>query len=252
MNKKEALGTLFIVFYYNITGSFVTISLVYIFSILKLSISISNGVLFFSTICFYVQLCTTMLMLMTCGYHQLFALNKFLKKSVDSEDLHNISEIIRNTSILYCKICDTFDAISKFFFVINIIFISGFFYYNIFQYFAFFIYFKNPNERLRYFIWSASLWIFYFSPTFGSSMRLSTWVQKEACITNTLIQRLATCKANRKAMKMSVILSLMVAHRKPRVTVGLFELNFKTFFSIFTSIVSFSIILIQFYDVGKH
>lgn len=252
MGKSQIFRALFIIFYYNFIFLIVSFGILTIFAKIGLSDSLSsrNKILFFSTVFTYVQLSSTFLMFEACVFCQFICLNNILRKGIEDPTRKPLISL-RETSRIYDNICDIFDDLSEFYLPLCIIFLVGLLYYMTFFIYALYIYYENSSKSLAYFLASAILWIFYFSPTVGISMRTSSWVRTEAGKTIDYIQKLANRQSDQKVVKDSYIVNLLAAHRKPRITIGLFELTWKSLFTVITLIYSFAIILIQFYDVSN-
>lgn len=197
-----------------------------------------------------MQLSSTFLMFESCVFCQIFCLNNTLRNGIEDRTRKPLISL-RDASKIYDRICDIFDDLSEFYLPLCIIFLVGLFYYMIFFIYGLYIYYEKASESLSYFLACAILWILYFSPTVIFSMRLSSWVRTEAGKTVDCIQKLANRQNDQKVVKDSYIVNLLAAHRKPRITIGLFELTWKSLFTVCTLIYSFAIILIQFYDVSN-
>lgn len=252
MGKSQILRALFILLYYNFIFLIVSFGLIAIFAKIGLAnaISLRNKILYFTTVLTYVQLSSTFLMFESCVFCQLFCLNNILRKGIEDPTKKALLSL-KETTKIYNRICDIFDDMSEFYLPLCTIFLTGLFYYTIFFIYALYIYYENAGKSLAYFLATAILWIFYFSPTVGISMRTSSWVRTEAGKTIDYIQKLANHQSDQKLLKDSYIMNLLAAHRTPRITIGLFELNWKSLFTVITLFYSFAIILIQFYDVSS-
>lgn len=217
-----------------------------------ISISPRNYVILFLTNVCYLEFSLSLFIVESCAYYQLISLKEKLKNIVQNfESEASIDHLVREISIMYVKICDIFDEIQNFYLFLNILYIIGFFYYNIFSYYLMFIYFKNPNYHMLILMSSASLLILFFWFTVFNSVSISSKAQNEACRIYNLMQIIETRNDCVLRLKRSQIMSLLIAHRKPKISVGIFEMSWKSFFSILVLIYSFSIILFQFYDVHK-
>lgn len=200
---------------------------------------------YFSYLIFY----TSMMMILSLAYYQLQALNMFVVKS-KSENIP-VEKIIKQTSIIYDKLCDIFELISAFYRLHNLNFLLGFYYNDFSFYYVLFILIKNPGKEIFYFFLTNVLWNLCYLPGVLWTMLFSSWIETEGIKTANLINQLASQESTMKCLKSSRIINLKMTHRRPKVSCGMFDLNWKFFFTMIGSIFSSAIILIQFYDVSK-
>lgn len=223
------------------------------FNALNISSEISNRnkVIFFSTIFMNMHICLGFMMALSCGYYQLVGLNSFIQRCSEGKIKMSHVEMISKASKLYDKICDAFDEISRFFLITNLIFLAAFNFFNIFYFYSVYVYFKAPSPLISNFLITAQVWAIYYAPAVGWMMTFSHWIHAEGCKTTDLVQKLASREKDVKTLEHSHRMVLLVAHRKPIISCGLYELSWKTFFAMLSSIFSFTIIVIQFYDVSN-
>lgn len=225
-----------------------------VYDLVKVSISLRNAfILNLTSVCF-LEFSLSLIIAESCAYYQLLSLNETLKNIARSCERETridplTDHIVREVLIMYVKICDIFDEVQNFYLFLHILFIIWFFYYNIFLYYLIFIYLKNPNYYMLLLMSLATFIILFYWCFVFTSVRISSNLQNEACRMGNLIQIIETRNDSALRLKRSQIMSLLIAHRKPKISVGIFEMNWKSFFSILVLIYTFSIILVQFYDV---
>lgn len=217
----------------------------------KRHLGLKNEIFFIVTAFLNVQLWTSCMMLISCSFYQLLALNNHLKICISLSDSINIIRIIKKTLIMFDKLCDAFESISAFYMLNNLICLCCFLYFNVFLFYVFYVFLKNPSDFLFYFALTSLMCSLLYAPLVFHLMVYSSWLQSEGNKTADLIQQLANKDKSLRSLESSVVMMLFVSHRKPKITCGLFDLNWKTFFGIMASIFSFSIIAIQFYDVSN-
>lgn len=251
MSRSHLIGTSSIFFGYILIFFALNSAISVIFIRLELVSSFRDKIFFGSTILLYICLMTSLMMCVSCGYQLLKANNIHLLRYFNSRREIDIVDVIRKTSIMYDRICDIFDGISSFFSLIIIIFLLGFTYCYVFFAYGVYILVNNPNSSILLFLSATLLWIIYYSPCVIYLTLYSSWIRAEACQTADLIQLLVNREKDLQSLHKASIFALFVCHRTPKISCGLFEINWKTFFGLMGSIFSFSIILIQFYDVSK-
>lgn len=181
-------------------------------------------------------------MIMTCAYYQLHALANSLEKlSLDGQKISTV-QVAKRVAIILDRICDIFETLPRFYLVNICSFLLGFSYFTIFFLYAMYLNITNPNE----FLFNGVLWIFYYSPFVLWMTILASQINSDTRRVANLIQRMASLEMDALSLRKSNILMLQMMHRMPKISCGLFELNWKFFFSILSAIFSFFIILIQF------
>lgn len=225
-----------------------------IFSLIDIGDSlVAENQIFFS-ISVYSNMIFSLALMMTlsCAYQQLVSLNKFLSKlSTDQNQMLN-KLLLNRVAIIFDKMCDILDGTSKFYLFSLLGFMLGFAYFNMFFIYLLFLNIKLASREILYFSASSTLWMFYFSPGVIILTTLASWIEREGRKTVNIMQQLINCDNNNtRDLKSLHLLIQQTSHRSSRISCGLFLLNWKFFFSMLGAIFSFSIILIQFYDVKK-
>lgn len=238
---------------YNIFASLVGVNLIIIFTEMDYLqyISFLNQIFFFVSLFFYLQLCTSFMMILACAFYQLSAFNNHLKKFIDNPTQLEVSDVIRNTSIMYDKLCDVFDSISAFYMLSILMFILGSTYFNVYFWYLLYSFLAVASKGLGYFLTTTILWCLYYLPCIFWMVMFSSWIEYEGLRTVDLVLLLAYKDTKLKNLKSSITMALQATHRRPKITCGLYELNWKALFAMMGSVFSFSVITIQFYDISN-
>ena len=205
--------------------------------------------IFFGVFFFLMPLSVSFMMFLSCGYHQIRALNNVLESSIQNYYFICASTVIRKTSIIYDKLCDVFDLISAFYALNTLVNLSAFTYFYVFLFYDIYTYSRSPSKGLLDFTFSNLLWCLYYTPFVLYMTTLSSWIHSEGCKTGHLIEQLA--KKTNKPLGSSHIMMLQTKHRQAKISCG-FDLNWKSFFALTAHVFYFSIIVIQFYDVSNN
>lgn len=218
----------------------------------KVTDGISGANRFFFLIAAFVFLhfCISFMMILTCCYWQLAALNVLIEKCYQKDFGMTEDKFVKKITQMYDKICDVIDAVSAYYLITVLIFICAFNMLNTFFFSLIYINFQNPSSETFYlFLTSVNIFL-YYAPCILWTMMFAGWIQAEGKRTVSLVQKLANRRMSVKVLKIHSAFSLLVAHRTPRISCGLFDLNWKTSFAMMGSIFSFTVIIIQFYDVS--
>lgn len=250
MTKLQVFVSSIVVIGFFILVAAVSLDLSLTFNLLLVAeyLSSKDKIIFFVSVYVNLLYFSTFIVVLSSAYYQLHAMNEFLKKLPSDRQNLATTRIIRETAIMFDKFCDIFGDISRFY-LLNIViflFLSAFFV--TYMIYAFYLNFKNPNE----FLLSVFVWMFYFLPPVLWMAVFASWIDKEGKKTGLLIQLLVHPERTVKTLKSSNIFMQQLKHRQPKISCGLFDLNWKFFFSLLGTISSFAIILIQFYDVSSN
>lgn len=253
MTRLQIIRTVTLVAFNTIWFLFLMIELLRIFDGLDLLETATNSdiVFFFGSVFFYLYFYTGLMMILCCCFYQYRALNSFLKSCLENPQRASIPRVIKKSAIMHDQMCDIYDAISAFYLLNNYVFLIGFSYFSIFFGYSIYISAQNPNYRLSCFMITSFLWIFYYAPCVIWTVTYAGWTRDESCKASDLIQKLANNDLSKKNFKISTALMLQMTHRRPKISCGLFDLNWKHFFFTLGEIFTFIIILIQFYDVAQ-
>lgn len=215
------------------------------------SLSSTNKILFFLSLYFYLLLISSMMMLLACGYYQLHALRTVLEMFCKSHNKNSVRRILKTTSIMYDTLCDAFEEFSAFYFPNNLVFLLAFLYFTTIFNFGIYIYARDPSEQILYFTMTCFLWVAFYAPCNMWLMTFASRIESDGVKTVNLIQHLVNIDNDSTCLRSSAILVQQAMHRSPKITCFMFDLNWKFFFTMLGGIFTFSIIFIQFYDVGN-
>lgn len=210
------------------------------------NLSWKNQIIISSTQWIFVHVCLALMLLLLTAYYIMSAVIKDLEKAIDGEFDSNI---IQRTSTLYLKLCDVFACISQIFFVMNLLIASCFIYCNIIVFYTLFVYYKNQTERMQIYATTTPIFAEILTPCVFFVYIVSSKIISQAHESAELIQKIAMKNKNVSDAKKAFNFALLVAHRQPVITTGLYQLNWKSLFMLFGSIFSYTIIIIQFHDV---
>ena len=239
-------------FGFNILIFLTMISLVESFQYLQLfqTVTSVNKFIYFTAILCFVQLFASFMMVLCYAYYEVKVLNKFLVSTVEGSNKIRTPNIFRKVSIIYDKLCDLHDVISSFYLFSNLIFLMGLFYFNVFLFYSLYIYLRNPTVDLGYYFLTLLAWYFFYFPCV-ICIAVSSLIEFEGCKTYHLIQILARTRGSKKSLRSCSIFELQTKHRTPKITCGLFHINWKMFFTLIVGVFSSFIITVQFYDVSN-
>jgi len=238
---------------FNLNFCLLTANSIHVWATLKLTAQV-HGVLFRSVFYFSIflqsQYSCVVMMILSCGYYLLVATNSTLKKSIKNDCSIPTSTVIKTVSVIYDKLCETYELVSACFTAYIVIYFMDFVYFNVFTSYAVYVFIKSPTDQKALFLQISISWILHYSPCVFWVMIFSSRIQTQGSNMIVLIQKLAYKHRNDKEiLKCIDNLSLMFEHRKPKISCGLFVINWQYCFSVFVSIFGFTIILAQFYDV---
>lgn len=208
------------------------------------SLSWKNRFCFLSAITANLIVSTSMMMLTSFAYYQLNAFNLYLKQCLKHPGKVSILKVVKKASIMHDNFCDAFEAISVFYLFNILTYLFGFWYFDIFFVYEIFIYLKAPNDEI--------MWFFFYSNCTMWMIIFSSWATNEGKRTANLIEKMVVLTKDTKVAWKANILIQQVTHRSPKISCEMFDLNWKFFFSTIGAVFSFSIILIQFYDVANY
>lgn len=187
-------------------------------------------------------------MIMNCVYYQIKSLNRFLENLLNNHE-KSAPSIIKKVANIHDKVSDLCECVSAFYVLSYLFIISSSTYFYVFTTYSIFVYTKFPSQELLDFTLTVSLWCIYLGPLSISLIALSSWIQSEGNRTADLVEQLAIKARKLKMIKISYILALQARHRRTTVTCGLYDINWKVLFTVFGSVYSYSVIMIQFHDV---
>lgn len=250
MSKRQITTTFSVLFLYLAIFCLMAAALFFNLEELAVTSGISrrSRIIYLGTNLVYVGFCVSIMMPLSCGFYQLAALNGLLETCIERR-VENSKLFIKKVAMMYDKICDVFDAISAYFLLYNLIFLSAFYLYNVFFFYLLYVYLKSPTFNTGCLLFTSVTGFLYFAPCVLWMVTFSHWIQAESSKTADLVQKLTNLSVDLETLRVTQGLNLLVVHRRPRISFGLFDLNWKSFFDMLSAIFSFTIVAIQFYDV---
>lgn len=222
------------------------------FSFLKLNVLEKVGevdrAVFVISLSLAVQISTSLLMIITLGYFVFLNLNQMIIDEIQQEN-HSIAKVTKLAAVIFDRVCDIFETISKFFALITLVFLMVVIFFNVFLSYTFFVYLKTPTILIFFFLFATFSLALFYVPFALWINGMSSAVQSQSISTCNLMQHLISRRGDYKSMKHAKTFELLVAHRQPKLSCGMFDLDWKLVFTMVGSIFSLSVIVIQFTDV---
>lgn len=188
---------------------------------------------------------------MSCSCLIMVVLNKLLETHLIDNGFRINFKILRSALLIYCKICDILRSCSRAFGSMIAPYFMTFISYTLLFSYSAFVYQKNPNERLFYFSLMTFSWSVLNAPPILYIYVSSCRIISESRKTVNLLQQITVNEVDLRILRMCNTMELLAAHKQPKLSCDLFEVNWKTFFGILGSLFSYTVILVQFYDVSK-
>lgn len=251
MNKWWILTLAAVVPAYNFIYLFAQVKIALIFAKFKMRdiISLADSLIIFFNLLMYTQFCSTMMVMLACSYCMLRRLNRQLEENLVNPTCVLSPKLVKSTARMYNKLCDTYEAISLFYFVNFMLYLLAFTYFAIYACYSAYIFLRNPNLDILLFMLTSLWWLFFYSPCVLWMITFSSWIQQESHRTVDIMELMMRPTTDLRTDRDVQLFSLMVSHRAPNISSGLFVLDWKMFFKMLGGIFSFSVIAIQFYDV---
>lgn len=238
--------------FYNIFLTFNTfiMSLTMFFLKINNKVSMQNRIIFILTVSTSAQICISFMMITSIGFYILHNLNGITRKLVEVESHHDSMKAIRIAANVYDKLCDSFESISTFFTPICLVFLLVLTFFNVLSIYTFFVFINTPEglQMLFFYLMTIS-WAIAYMPFTVWVIAFASATRNESSKTAGLLLQLLNKNYNEQANRSSKSLMLQLSHRKPTISCGFFEVNWKLLFAIVGSVFSFSLIVIQFSDV---
>lgn len=210
-----------------------------------------DKIIFYETTFFYVQFSCTMMIILSCCYLPVSSLKNILQRSVSGTFIKSHSDILFKTSLVYEKVCDITSNFSQFFKFMIAPFFMIYLTYNLLFTYGLFVYQMNPNIQLRIFTTICLIWVSLYTPLVFCIYFFSSAIISESEEIISLVQLLAAKDRSQTSLKKGLNLALFFNHQKPQMTCELFDINWKTFAAFMGSTLTYTIILVQFYDVSN-
>jgi hypothetical protein len=219
---------------------------------LDLADGISNSFLiaFFGSIFFYAFYIASFIIVIFVVYCQARGLNKALENfDFESVEEFEVKKLLKRARKVHDTLLDVIEAISLNYAINTLSFLFVFFFFGLFSSYTVFIFFHETSIGVFYLLLSVMIWFVFYLPFFIYVGILSTHIETAMNRTVSILEGLAASKRCGVVRKNLSSLVLQSSHRRPVFSCGLLLVDHKSTFTILTGIFSFSIILIQFYDV---
>lgn len=210
-----------------------------------------NKFYYYGTISFHTEYCATFMMMLSCAYFELIVFNKAIAIYAENSVYSSLTSTLKKLLVIHDKFCDVFESISKFYFINVLIVLLVFMYFCVASCYILFVFLMSPEMKTFFFLLVSVLWTLFYSPCVFWILTFSSWIESEGLKSAFYVSEIQRNARNINHSKISNIFMLQIMHRRPKVSCGMFDLNWKFSFGLLCSIFSFSIILIQFYDVKK-
>lgn len=211
----------------------------------------SDYVFFTLALLCYVLFSAGVMIIASCTCLILVAMNKGLRTCLTNHAHRLNSDILRSVSKIYCKICEVTRSFSMAFGFMILPFMLTYISYAVLFFYSVFVYQRNPDERLFYFTIMAFSWVSYYTPPVLCYFVCSSILVSESHQILNLVQQISAKNYDFELLKKCNNLELLLFHQQPKFSCGLFQLNLKTLFAMLAGIFSYTVILVQFYDVLK-
>lgn len=215
------------------------------------SVSKSDRVYFNVAVFSYIQLSTSTQILGICTALVLKGLNNALENCMTNPKTQPYFDVIRISSLIYIKVSELCDNFSIVFTLLLLPFLMIFLFYNLLLTYGCFVYQMNPSDQLYLFSLLAFIFVCLYAPTTLVLFSVSNLILSSSGTTIDLVQQVIAKRKNVKLQRKCNNLVLLLAHTKPVWSLMLFEVHWKSFFAMLGVIFSYSVILVQFYDVSN-
>lgn len=214
-------------------------------------VSTKDKIYFNLAICSYVQLSTSTSIYGICIVLVIRGLNTTLKNFLDYPVNHRSCDVIRMSSLIYIKVCEICDNCSIIYSLLLTPFLMVFLFYNLLLTYGIFVYQMNANNQLYWFSLLALIFVVLYAPTVFILFSMSNFILTKSKTTIDLVQQIISKQKDARLQKKCNNLILLLSHTKPVWSLTLFDIHWKSFFGMLGVIFSYSVILVQFYDVSN-
>lgn len=197
------------------------------------------------------------MMIVSLSYYIIEALNQLLERKIvendedePSEDEDEMRKILRNSCKIHDKLCELFETLSLIYTINTLAIFLGLLFSSVFSVFGAFTYIKAPSGQRLMLNVIMAFWKFQFLPYVFWTVTYSSWIERDGRGTVDLMRRFMFHEKYLDCLGELDTFYQQVIHRTPFVTVMVDRINWNFFFTVLGGIFSFSIILIQFYDVS--
>ena len=208
----------------------------------------TRGIIYLFNIVTYQNYLLVYIMTINFTNLQLEKVNEFLTDSQKCRtcNIKKMYQNLRAVADIVDRICDTLDSV-KFCNTINtvtfIFFTSFYVILGIFANVSYVIR-VNPNRNELFFALLVSSWIYYFSPFFIAIFFITSKIKSGGLEMESQLHNLPA-KAPELNQKLELIL-MQLEHRQPKISCGIFVIDWYFLFSCMSGVLSYLVIIVQF------
>jgi 7tm Chemosensory receptor len=196
-----------------------------------------------------MQVNVSLMMLSSVGYYIMLNLNEFIDNSIEGKTFCPERKLFKLATEIHNKICEVFEKVSEFYSVLWLVTLLLTAFLNVLNVFILFLLLKVGGSEIELFIITTMAWALVCLPPVIWVVAYASAMQSQSLETGKLFTKLSTRRRNLKDLEQAQVFQLLLSHRTPKISCGMFKLDWKFFFSFVCCIFSFSIIVIQFSDV---
>jgi hypothetical protein len=204
---------------------------------------------FFGSMTFYMIYGVTYFLIVCIVSFQFKALNQILPKISKSTSESGTKALIREVRKIHDDLYEVIEAISSYFLINCVTFLLILFFFGIFLAYVVFIFVQNPKLETFFYFLTILHWVLLFFPFFVIITYFSNRFEKDSMDTIKILENEAISRNSIGIFKSLDSFHKQSLHCRPVLSFGLLEIDWFSAFTIMNGIFSFSIILIQFYDV---
>jgi hypothetical protein len=204
---------------------------------------------FFGSMAFYMIYGVTYFLIVCMISFQFKALNQILARNSKITSESGTKNLIKEIRKIHDDLYEVIEAISSYFVINCLTFLLILFFTGIFLAFVIFIFVQNPKLDTFFYFLTILHWLLLFFPFFVIITYFSNRLEEDAGETIKILENEAISRNSKGIMKSLDSFHKQSLHRRPVLSFGLLEIDWISAFTIMNGIFSFSIILIQFYDV---
>lgn len=193
------------------------------------------------------------MMIVSLSYYIIESLNQLLERKImmkDETSEKEMRKILKNSCKIHDKLCELFETLSLLYTINTLTIFLSFLFASVFSVFGVYSYIKAPSVQRLILNVMFCIWNSLFLPYVFWTVTYSSWIERDGRQTVDLMRRLMFQEKYLDSLGELDIFYRQVIHRTPFVSVMVDRINWNFFFTVLSGIFSFSIILIQFYDVS--
>lgn len=195
------------------------------------------------------EISLSLMIIASVSFYMLRNFNEFLVENLEGGLACPFRKLLKITTAFYDNLCDALIAVTQFYAVFLVLFLSILINFSVLSAFTFYIFLKMGGTDIFLFFVTTISWATVWLPFVIWVIAFSSGIYKESSNTVDLIHRLATVYGNKSDTKAAHNFALLASHRRPQISCGLFEFDWKLLFSLIGCVFSFTLIVIQFSDV---